>query len=82
MMKEYKRPVVELAEGLSEGIYAASGDEEQETTKDHPEVCKYGDGRQIRVSICVRPVPLQMAYLQMVRDISGRILPDVRKICQ
>lgn len=42
MMKEYQRPVVELAEGLSEGIYAASGDEEQETTKDHPEVCKYG----------------------------------------
>ena len=30
MMKEYQRPVVELAEGLSEGIYAASGDEEQE----------------------------------------------------
>lgn len=37
-----QKPVVELAEGLSEGIYAASGDEEQETTKDHPEVCKYG----------------------------------------
>lgn len=82
MMKEYKKPVVELAEGLSEGIYAASGDEEQETTKDHPEVCKYGRREAIRVSICVRPVPLQMAYLQMVRDISGRILPDVRKICQ
>lgn len=37
MMKEYQRPVVELAEGLSEGIYAASGDEEQETTKYYPE---------------------------------------------
>ena len=80
MMKEYQRPVVELAEGLSEGIYAASGDEEQETTKDHPEVCKYG--RQIRGSICVRPVLLQMAYLQMVRDISGKTLADARRICQ
>lgn len=41
-MKDYQRPVVELTEGISEGIYAASGDTEQETSDAHPQVCRYG----------------------------------------
>ena len=76
MMKEYQRPVVELAEGLS----AVMRNRKQQ--KIIRKSVSMADGRQIRGSICVRPVLLQMAYLQMVRDISGKTLADARRICQ
>ena len=41
-MSYYKKPIVNILDDTSEGVYAASGSVEETESSDHPEKCKFG----------------------------------------